>query len=914
VCGFLLWASAGAAVAQQYTVSTVAGGAPPFTPVAAKNISIGLPTRVATDAAGNLYFTSLNCVFRVDASGLLTRIAGNSRAGFSGDGGPAIQAQLNAPSGLAVDSAGDILVADTGNNRIRQITANGTMSTIAGNGTPGFAGDTFPAVGAELLAPAGVAVDSSGNIYIADTGNSNIREITTDGNINTIAGGGFRGFAGDTGLATTALFYAPQDVAVSSNGTIYIADTGNGNIRAITPGTVNGQTVPLINTVAGNAALTFAGDGGAATSASLFSPWAIALDSSGNLYIADYGNDRIRMVNTSGIINTIVGNGTIGFSGDGSTATNAMLNQPTGVAVDSSGNVYIADSWNFRVRKVASGNINTVAGNGLVSYSGDGGPAILAQLNGPQGIGVDKTGNLFIADTGNAVLREVPTSGEIVTIGGGGALVHPEGVAVDNAGNVYVADVQAHLIRKLGTNGSFTTFAGNGTLGYSGDGGPATNAELNAPSGVAVDAAGNVYIADYGNEVIRMVAPSGVISTVAGNGVAGYSGDGGPATQASLDSPFGVAVDPAGNLYIADSANRRIREVSPNGIINTIAGNGAAGYSGDGGLSFNAQIASARAIATDTFGNVFFIDGGNRIREIYAGGYITTIAGTGTAGYSGDGGIATAAQFSDLTALTVDKSGNIYVADTANNAIRLLQPTGSGINLEAVTNGASNLPGPVAPGEIVVLYGTAMGPSSLQTYQFNSNGRVPTNVAGTSVFFDGIPAPIIYTSALQVAAVVPFEITGPNVQVFVQYQNQTSAALGLTVVPAAPALFTTGESGHGQAVAFNQNQQPNTASTPAAVGSQISLFATGIGQTNPPGVDGLPGSSPFPMAALPVTVTIGGQPATVVNTDGIAFTVAGLMEITVQVPAGLQATAAAPVTLQVGSAVAPSGVTVAISQ
>jgi len=897
-------------VAQEYTVSTVAGGAPPSTPAAATSISIGVPNRVTLDKSGNLYFTSLNCVFRIDANGILTRIAGNSRAGYSGDGGPAAQAQLNSPAGLAFDSAGDIFIADTGNNVIRKITTDGNIHTFAGNGTPGLSGDSYPATSAQLLAPAGVAVDSAGNVYIADTGNSNIREVTTDGNIATFAGLGFRGTGGDGGQPTSATLNVPQDVFVASNGTVYIADTGNADIRTVAPGTLNGVTVPLINTVAGSTTIGYAGDGGAATSASLFNPWAVTVDSAGNIYIAEYGNNRIRKVDTSGKISTIAGNGTLGFSGDGSTATSAMLNLPTGIAVDSSGNVYIADSGNLRLRKIANSNISTIAGNGLLSYSGDNGLAVLAQLNAPQGV-VSGAGYVYIADSGNAAVRRISASGVINSITGA-TLTHPQGVAVDGSGNVYVADPPANLVRRIGTDGSFSTFAGNGTQGYSGDGGPAANAELNAPTSLAVDSSGNLYIADYANHAIRKVS-NGTITTIAGNGTAGFAGDGGQATQANLNFPMAVAVDSSGNLYIGDSANRRIREISPNGIINTIAGNGISGFSGDGGLSFQAQIQSVRGLATDSFGNVFFTDG-NRVREIYTSGYIKTIAGNGNAAYSGDNGSAVSASFNQPTGLSVDNAGNIYVADAGNNAIRLLQPTGTGLSL-TLTNGASNLPGSVSPGEVVVLYGSGLGPPNLVTYQLGANGLVPTNLAGTSVFFDGIPAPILYTSLTQVGAIVPFEITGSNVQVFVQYLNQGSSASSIAIAPAVPALFTTNEEGDGQAVAFNQNGQANSAATPAPVGSTLTLYATGLGQTSPPGTDGQLAATPPPTATLPVTVTIGGQPAPVQNTaSGVPGVVQGLMQITVQVPAGLQANAAAPVTLQVGNATAPSGVTVAISQ
>lgn len=898
-------AGAGLQFAQQYTISTVAGGAPPSTPVAGAAISIGQPQRITTDASGNLFFTSLNCVFRLDGKGVLTLVAGNSRAGFGGDGGPATRAQLNAPRGLAVDSSGDVFIADTGNNVVREVTAAGQIQTVAGTGTPGFSGDGGPATQALLQAPTGVAVDGSGNLYIADSGNHLVREVTTDGNINTFAGNQSAAFSGDNGAATAAGLHDPQDVALGSNGTVYIVDTGNAAIRAVTSGT--------ITTVAGDAAVGYAGDGGVATKATMYGPLAMAVDSSGNLYVSEFGNNVIRMVNAKGTISTVVGTGKAGFAGDGSTATKANLNLPSGVAVDSQGNIYIADTWNSRIRKVTSGNINTVAGNGVVSYSGDGGLATAAQLNGPRGVAADAAGNLYIADSRNAVVRKASKDGAISTISGN-ALVYPQGVAVDAAGNAYVADYQDNRVRKISPQGNVTTYAGNGSAGDSGDGGAAANAQLNAPFGVALDPAGNLYIAEFSGNRIRKVATDGSITTVAGNGIAGYSGDGGAAIQASLDGPFSVAVDTAGNVYIADTANYRIREVTTDGSINTIAGTGLPGYSGDGGPASQAQIVGPTGIAIDSVGDLYFVDGNARIRKIFPSGNIITIAGTGTPGYAGDGGLALQAQLNGPASLALDAVGNVFVADAGNNAIRLLQPTGSGITLKALTSAATNLAGPVAPGEIVVLYGSGMGPDQLQTYSVGPNGLVGRTLAGTSVFFGGTAATVLYTSSTQVAVVVPYEIVGSSVQVFVQYNQGTSAPMTLPVAQASPGLFTVDSSGRGQAVAVNQDLQTNRVGNPASLGSSLTFFATGTGATSPFGTDGLPASPPLPLITLPVTVTIGGQAAQVTYSGGAPGQVAGISQITVQVPATIDPGNAVPLTLQVGDVTAPAGVTVAISK
>jgi len=890
--------------------------------------SLNKPYGVAVDSNGNVYIADYinHRIRRVGSEGIITTFAGTGltglgKGGFSGDGGPATQAQLNEPLGVAVDAKGVVYIADTFNNRIRRVGPEGIITTFAGTGIPGFSGDGGPGAQATLSTPSGVAVDTKGAVYIADSGNGCIRRVGPDGIITTFAGGGGGGpwvpvgespgrspsGIGDGGPAAQARLMRPSGVAVDAKGVVYIADSGNDRIRRVGPS-------GIITTFAGGGGRGLGGGSGLATEFDLDSPTGVAVDAKGGVYIADSDRFQISRVGPDGIIRLFAGSSGQGIGGDGGPAVQANLYRPTGVAVDVKGTLYIADPETHRIRQVADGpsigleasplrfdttNVGAAAsqktfriwnfGNRSLSIAeitvggmdasqfkvspttttiavgqrqtvtvtftptsvgaksatlsiahnaigkptltialsgtgvgtplaqgapgvittfagggtgGDGGPAVQARLNNLSGVAVDAQGNLYIADSDNNRIRRVeatevevlllsslicdntkvgstsqrmlvisnpgskslsitgitmgetdavqfkvsptavtvaagqsqiitvtfsPTStgtksaslsvahnapgslstvtvsgtgfvggpGEITTFAGSGpigedegdfsgdggpavqARLGPSGMAMDAQGNVYIADTDNGRIRRVGPDGIITTLAGTGAYGFSGDGGSAIQASLDTPLGVAVDAKGNLYIADRNNYRIRRVGTEGIITTFAGTGTQGFSGDRGPATQANLNNSLGVAVDAKGNVYIADTDNGRIRRVGPDGIITTLAGTGTYGFSGDGGTAVQAQLYRPNGITVDAKGNLYIADEGNhRIRRVGPDGIITTFAGTGREGFSGDGGPATQAQLFVPSGVAVDTKENVYIADSNNHRIRRVGPDG----------------------------------------------------------------------------------------------------------------------------------------------------------------------------------------------------------------------------------------------
>jgi len=667
------------------------------------------PTSAVRDGAGNTYIASpySTYVFKLNG-GSVTTFAGTGIEGFSGDGGLAGTAALGLPNGLTIDSKGNIYIADPGDARVRMVNTSGNITTVAGSGircepSTGTCGDGGAATKAYLNFPMSVAVDSAGNIYIADAFDNRIRKVDTTGMITTYAGNGNpcpspTSSCGDGGSLTAAYLNFPQHLMFDAAGNLYIADTRDNKIRKIAAG---GST---ITTVAGTGAAcapatSACGDGSLATSAFLHWPMWVYVDSSSNLYIADALDNKVRMV--SGLnqtISTLAGTGRAGFSGDGAAATSAKLNSPASVFLDGSGLLVIADTGNQRVRQVSAGTISTIAGGGM---GNDGGPASNAILANPYNVAVDGSGNIYIADTANNRIRFVNAQTNLVSTivgtgiagysGDGGAAVDatlsgPTAVAVDASGNLWIADAGNLVIREVNASSQkISTVAGNGSgcpnpsapSNACGDNGLAVDATFSDPLSIALDSSDNLIIADYTAHRVREVnASSQIITTIAGVGLTGHAGNGGLATLAHLDHPNGVAVDSAGNVYIADSYNNQVRRVTvSNGLINAWAFNNQVTLGGDGGPALNASMWGPIALSIDPTGNLF-VGGGNDnvVQRVDAASYtVGTVAGDyaqkGIGGFTGDGGLATAAKLSNF-GLAIDTKNNLYIADAGNNRIR----------------------------------------------------------------------------------------------------------------------------------------------------------------------------------------------------------------------------------------------------
>lgn len=710
--------SGGAVPANTYgQVSTLAGGGQlvPYNG-AALAASFANPNAVAIDVNGNVYISvsKENLIRKIDPSGNVSTFAGSGNAAFADGLGTA--PSFWDPCGVATDAQGNVYVADSGNEKIRKISPLGVVTTLAGSGNQG----TVNGIGraASFKNPTNIATDSAGNVYVTDAGNYRIRKISPVGLVTTLAGSGISGSADGTGdkIRFTILSY-PAGVTTDNEGNVFIADQHDNRIRKIKP---TGE------------ATIFAGTGyagkldGLGTRASFNSPSGVVADAAGNVYVADQYNNLIRKIRSNGLVTTLAGSGKQDYA-DGKGMA-ASFNNPTGLAIDAEGNLYVADMGNNRIRKITRiGVVTTLAGSnrlGLIDNTG-----IAASFSYPSDVATDLSGNLYVADLNNNLIRKVTRDGVVTTIAGSGtqgykdgkgmaaSFYNPTGIATDATGNIYVADEINNIIRKVSPTGVVTTFAGSGNEAYADGNGKA--ASFNHPSRVAIDAAGNVYVTDAGNYRIRKISPAGVVTTLAGSGSLGNSN--GTGTAASFGDLCGVATDARGNVFVADQRNQRICKISPSGVVTTLAGGSWGQADGKDTLaSFN----SPSGIAIDATGNVYVADTyNNRIRKITQTGVVTTLAGSDSTGHLNGNGLA--ASFWEPSGVTTDAEGSLYVTDKGNNLIRKISITGYTIS--------SNLPDGLSfDATTGTIYGTPKVPIPVTTYvitAYNLNGSSATKIS-----------------------------------------------------------------------------------------------------------------------------------------------------------------------------------------
>lgn len=672
------------------------------------------PQQIAVDGTGNAYVAdSENDVIRkVTPDGRVSTFAGRPEAPGRANGQGMI-ARFAQPNGVAVDRAGMVYVADTGNGLIRKITPDGAVTTLAGtyNYSPGPTSLDGPGNVARFSSPTGVAVDNAGYVYVADSFNFTIRKIAPDGMVTTLAG--TPGVPGsDDGVGNAAQFRRPMALAVDRAGIVYVVDTGNHSVRKITPdGAVSTFAGPTPSTE-GNAGAV----DGFGTDARFRGPGGVALDEAGNLYVTDDGT--IRKISTDRFVTTYAGAAGISGSDDGPVA-DARFNVPVGIAFDPAGNILIAEKGNNEVRKISAAVVSTLAGlaGGRGAVDGTG---VDARFAGPAALAVGDDGTVYVGD--NFAVRKITVDGVVTTyagslgkygyVDGAGAAARfsgMQGLAVDRSGNVFVADGN-NVVRKVTPAGVVTTVAGKpgvyGTLD-----GPAAVAQFSFLQGIAVDPAGNVYVTTAGT--VRKISSNGMVSTFAGVGYNEGSNDG-PGAGARFNQPHGLAADRAGNIYVADTGNGTIRKISPVGYVTTVAGTAGNHVGFDEPPGFN----QPWALAVDDAGNILVADAGSAssVRRITPAGQVNTLAG-GQSGYADrlDGGVL----FNSPRAIGVNRAGQIFVADTGNNLIRrgVVGPVSQFLNISTRVEVALDREPPIAGvilagsvGEKSVLF-RAMGPS-----------------------------------------------------------------------------------------------------------------------------------------------------------------------------------------------------------
>ncbi len=604
---------------------------------------------------------------------MLSHFSGNGLDGLvDGPPGAFNASEFYQPEGIAVDAQGNAFIADTSNCRIRKIDTLGVSMTFAGNGNCSLQdGSGGPDGTASFGYPNAVVLDGQGNLLVADSYPSRVRKIDASGNVTTVAGSGFYGYV--DGPAATAQFAEPGGLALDNQGNLYVADQGNFVVRKI-------DTAGNVTTYAGNGTEGFVD--GPAASAEFNNFRGIAVDRQGNVYVADEGNNRIRKIDTNGNVSTFAGNGTEGLvdgtGGPTGTAEFALLG---GMNIDSAGTLYVTDTMCIRAIS-PSGNVTTVAGTPNRQGNNDG-PAGTGYLEVPSDVAVDAQGNLYISQA-DSVIRKADPSGTLTTLGGNGApgwfdgnhshdgsaeFYMPYAVALDGLGNLFVSDFGNYAIRKLDSSGSATTFIGQGVSD------PSRSFTVGQTSGVAVDAQGNLYVANTDYGTIIKVDAAGNPSTLAGGNPNSNFADG-QGAAAGFYYPSGLGVDAQGNVYVIDAYNDAVRKIDPSGNVTTLAGTGTAGHQDGPGSSAEFEFAIGSQLVVDAQGNLYVADTyADDIRKIDPSGNVTTFAGTGSSG-SDDGTLSTAT-FNQPTGIAIDGQGNLYVADSSGNRIRMIDTAGN---------------------------------------------------------------------------------------------------------------------------------------------------------------------------------------------------------------------------------------------
>ena len=828
----------------------------------------------------------------------------------AGDGGPATAAQLNAPVGFARDAAGNLYFADSGNNKIRVIATDGTIRTVAGTGVAGSSGDGAAATSAQLNDPVALALSAQGEIYIAEYGGNRVRKILTSGMIQTVAGNGLGGFGGDGGPATQARIGGPAGIALDGQGNFYISDTGNHRVRRVAKdGT--------IQTIAGSGPLQSGqtGDGQPAVTAFIETTGDLAMGADGTLYLA--AGPGVLSVTPDGMLHYLTFGP--GAPSDGMPAKQAYVSSPR-LTLDAQGAVLFSGSaWGstYAVWKIGSdGNLRYL----LDTYQGSG---LLSLPDGTIIRAMDSSNQIARYSPGTAALGMVASNVVIAgesprgNSGDGGPgtqarLNYPLGLATDSAGNVYITDAYAGRIRKLGTSGTVTTIAGiDGTS--TPDGTPALKSVLNYPVGIAVNSSGEVFYAELYINRVRKIKADGTVVTVAGNGQYpsrydfGFdSRPGGKATAAAIHADA-IAVDGSGNLYITDSPSGVIWRVGADGILNLLIRDGSGG-------------SPSIPLATAPGGTVYYLDYGGSVSRVGADlkpVSVETLVNFAQSPFAVDnsgalyltGGDSVLYQYSvagavralnraagptvpvDASAMAFDRSGNLFIVDGWRARVVEVPSAGTCAVpatpfVSAVVNAASYKSTNLAtPGEIVDIFGTAVGPDTLVQATFDSHGSLPATLAGTQVLVDGAPVPLLFASTGMTAAIVPFGVASQDDSTLqVSVNGVISNSYPLSIWSAVPGIFTNDASGSGQGAILNQDYSRNSTSNPAKKGSAVSVYTTGLGSVSPSVADGTLTPGILSWQVQSASAMVDGQSATVLYAGTAPGLVAGVGQVNVVIP------------------------------